>query len=238
MSGILGLVTIGQSPRPDYESVFHRFAPRAEIRWGGALDGLDDAEIDQLVAASSAYPLHTSANGRTLEISLEVLAPLVAERARELADGGAQLVVVVCAGGFPELECPVPVLRPGALLPAVVATLTGTRRIGVVTPIPGQIEPARRKWREDGFDARVVAAAPNRHEQVRDAALALADPSLELVVLDCMGHDTDYQQEFARLSGRPVVLAQTLVARVAGEYMDGVVGAAAPLVTQSAGCSG
>jgi hypothetical protein len=44
----------------------------------------------------------------------------------------------------------------------------------------------------------------------------MADPALRLVVLDCMGHDDAYRAEFARLCGRPVVAAQTLVARVAG----------------------
>jgi hypothetical protein len=38
-----------------------------------------------------------------------------------------------------------------------------------------------------------------------------------LVVLDCMGHGEEYRTEFARRCGRPVVLTQSLVARVAGE---------------------
>ena len=40
MSPLLGLVTIGQTPRPDFEAAFARHAPGARILIEGALDGL------------------------------------------------------------------------------------------------------------------------------------------------------------------------------------------------------
>lgn len=225
MGDILGLVTIGQSPRPDFEAAFRQFAPRAEIRLLGALDGLEREAIEELAASSQEYPLHTRlADGTTVDIPMSALAPLVADRARQLVQEGAALVVVLCAGGFPELDCPVPVLLPGKLMPAVAGALSRTRRVGVVTPIRGQVEVARKKWQGDGFELRVVYASPYRHDEIQSAAAELADPDLDLVILDCMGHDTDFQREFARYCGRPVLLAQTLTARVAGEFMNGWVG--------------
>ncbi len=226
MAGKLGLVTIGQSPRPDYESVYQHHAPDAEIVWAGALDGMTGPEARALEARSAHYPLHTGlADGTKLEISLEVLLPLVEKRARDLASEGADLIIVLCAGGFPAFECSAPVLLPGDVLPAVARTLTKHRRIGVVTPIPGQIEPARIKWTNDGFEVEVAAASPDSPDETREAARALANPELELIVLDCMGHHNGHQREVAAISGRPVIVAQNIVARVAGEYMSGVPGA-------------
>jgi protein AroM len=93
--------------------------------------------------------------------------------------------------------------------------------IGVVTPIKGQVDAADRKWREDGFQPSVTWAAPHLHHEIETAADRMADPSLEIIILDCMGHDETYRTEFARRCGRPVVLAQSLVARVAGELVAG-----------------
>jgi hypothetical protein len=53
------------------------------------------------------------------------------------------------------------------------------------------------------------------------AMKVMSDPSLEVVVLDCMGHDERYRVEFSAGCGRPTLLAQTLMARVAGEWVAG-----------------
>ena len=221
---MLGLVTIGQTPRPDLEAEFRRHSPDAEVLTLGALDGLTAAEIADLAASDDEYPLHTRlADGTTTDVPIKALAPLVAEQAQRIAEDGAYLVVVLCAGGFPDFDCPVPLLLPGRVVPAVAGSLSRSRRVGVVTPIREQIGAARAKWESDGFSVEVTSASPFRHEEIHRAAAALSDPKLDLVVLDCMGHDEGYRMEFAELCSRPVLLAQTLVARVAGEVLAGCV---------------
>ena len=217
---LLGLVTIGQTPRPDFEAVFAHHAPGATIRVLGALDGLTPAEVDALRDADGDYPLLVRlATGATSEVPLARIVPRVEACARTLAAAGARLVVVLCAGDFPKIECGAPVLLPGRLVPAVVGALYPGRRIGVVTPIAGQARAARAKWARDGFQALVTWAAPGQQKDLAAAAAALAEPEIACVVLDCMGHDEAHRQELARLCGRPVLAAQSLVARVAGEVM-------------------
>jgi protein AroM len=225
MAGKLGLLTIGQSPRPDYESIFHTYAGDAEIIWAGALDGLSREEALALNRPDGPYPLHSGLNdGTQVDIDMSDLLPLVTVGAATLVEQGADLVVLVCAGGFPEFDCDVPLILPGKLLPAVLGSFSKTRRIGVVTPIPGQIEPARKKWTEDGFHVDVAAASPYHDEETEAAARALSNPDLEMILLDCMGHNSRHQREFAELTGRPVLVAQNIVARVAGEYVAGCAG--------------
>jgi len=215
---ILGLVAVGHSPRPDFERAFRRHAGQAEIRLVGALDGLSASEVRGLASADSGYPLLVRlADGTSAEVPMAAVAPRVAARAADLASAGARLVVVLCAGGFPDFPCAAPVLFPGRLVPAVVGCLARTRRVGVVVPVRGQVATAQRKWAADGFEAVVTWASPVRQDEIDAAARAVSDPALELVVLDCMGHDEEYRAAFARRCARPVVLAQSLVARVAGE---------------------
>ncbi len=213
---VLGVVTIGQTPRPDLAGVFGAAAPHAEIRVAGALDGLTAAAVAALTAPGP-YPLLVRlAAGGTAEIPRDALVPHVTRAAAALAAGGAALVVIACAGEFPAVPCAVPVLVPGRVVPAAVRALAGGARLGIVTPNAAQVPYAERKWRDDGFDVVVTHASPADHTELAGAAAALGTAGVALVVLDCLGHDEVCRAEVARVSGRPVVAAQSLVAALAG----------------------
>ena len=219
---LLGVVTIGQTPRPDLAGAFAAHAAGARIVVLGALDGLERDEIDRVAATPTACPLLVRlGDGSRREIPLETLHPLVTRRARELAGLGARAVVVACAGDFPDVECDVPVLLPGRILPAMVSAVTRARRIGVVTPIRAQAPAALRKWAADGFDAVVTWASPYVHAEMDAACDRMREPGLALVVLDCMGHDEAYAREFAERTGKLVLAAQSVTARIAGELVRG-----------------
>ncbi|MEW6322317.1 MAG: AroM family protein [Acidobacteriota bacterium] len=212
---VLGLATIGQTPRPDLVRAFGAAAPATRILVRGALDGLARAEVAALEQAGD-YPLLVRlADGATAEIPMAVLHPRVERAVAALEADGADATVVVCAGRFPAVRAARPVLLPGEIVPAVLRAITRTGRIGVVTPNAGQVPFAERKWRGDGFDPVVSWAAPGAADDLARAAAALSGRDLELVVLDCMGHDEADRAAFARLTGRPVVAAQTLVTHVA-----------------------
>jgi protein AroM len=219
---VLGVVTIGQTPRPDLERAFQTHAPGASVLVRGALDGLSSADIDALAARPTDYPLLARlADGSTREIPLEAIHPLVSERARSLSALGARAVVVACAGGFPDVACDVPVLLPGRILPAVVSAITRDRRIGVVAPIRSQVPAALRKWSSDGFDPVVTWASPVVPGEIEAACARMADPTLALVVLDCFGHDDDDSRAFSARTGKLVLAAQSVTARIAGELVRG-----------------
>lgn len=216
---ILGLVTIGQTPRPDLVTAFERAARGADVVVTGALDGLDATALAD-VAAPGPYPLLVRlASGGTAEVPRDRLVPLVETAAQRLAAAGAALVVVACAGDFPAVRCPVPVVVPGRVVPAIVRALAAGRRLGVVTPNAAQVPFAEAKWREDGFDVTVVHAAPGAEVESARAAADLRAADVALVVLDCMGHDEASRVEFALRSGLPTVAAQPLVAELAGALL-------------------
>ncbi len=183
----------------------------------GALDALSNDAIAALAAEATSYPLLVRlTDGRTAEVGLHALHPLVTMRARELVAQGAYAVVVACAGDFPAVDAPAPVLLPGRIVPAVVRSLVRGPRIGVITPICAQQSAAEAKWRRDGFDPVVTWASPVMHDELIAAADLMHAEAPELVVLDCMGHDEQVTAECAARSGCAVVSAQAITARVAG----------------------
>jgi len=216
----VGILTIGQTPRPDLEAVFRRHLPGVELIVQGALDGISKHAIEETAAAGGEYPLFTILrDGTTREISLYRLKPLLDERAKAVAAAGASVAALMCAGNFPDLASPIPVLYPSRVLSAVVRGVCRGNRIGIVLPNAGQVGVAVEHWREKGFDATPAVASPKDPAALSEAAKALADPGLELIVLDCMGFPPEEARRMRALCGRPVLCPQGIVPRIMAEIV-------------------
>ncbi|MFP6595490.1 MAG: AroM family protein [Dehalococcoidia bacterium] len=220
---MLGLVTIGQTPRPDFEAAFREYVPGVEFQIVGVLDGLSPDKISALESEQGEYPLHMLlADGSTADIQLDTLAPLVEDLMRALVGDGAVAVGLLCTGRFPRFEVGVPVLDPGSLLPAVAGAIAPSRHVGVVTPLESQVEIVKEIWEADGFSVTVAVDSPYHEGGIEAAAAVMAAARPEVVMLDCMGLGPAYRDEFARLCGVPAISAQTLLAKVAGELAGGL----------------
>jgi protein AroM len=216
----LGILVLGQTPRTDIEALFAAYLPGTKLLVQGALDGLVTDDIDGLAREKGDYPLLTIlSDGTTREIPMHRLVPLLEDVARQLETRGASAAILFCAGDFPDLDCRLPVIYPGRIVPAMVGAVSRTRRAGIVTPNPGQREPARRHWEAKGFTVTVTVASPKDPAGMDAAAAHLQDPDLELVVLDCMGFDSKAALRLKALTRKPVLCSQSLVARAAAELI-------------------
>jgi len=216
----IGIITLGQTPRPDLEKVFRRHLPDAKLLIRGGLDDVPMAEIDALAAAGGEYPLFVILrDGSHREIPLHSLKPFLGTRARQVAGEGAAVSVLMCAGNFPDLDSPIPMIYPSRILTAVARGICQGSRIGVITPNDGQVAAAAAHWRGKGFHPAVTVASPLDPEALTRAATALADPGLELIVLDCMGFPPEAARRMRALCGRPVLCPQGLLPRIMAEML-------------------
>jgi protein AroM len=216
----LGILLLGQTPRPDIEKLFTAYLPGTELVTQGALDGFATDAIEDFARQKGDYPLLVIlSDGTTREISMGLLVPRLSAAARHFEVCGVSAAVLFCAGDFPDLDCRLPVIYPGRIVPAIVNGISRTRRIGIITPNPGQRDPARRHWEAKNFTVTVVVASPKDPEALEKAAAQLQDPGLELVVLDCMGFAPQAARRLRELTRRPVICTQSLVARTAAELI-------------------
>ena len=223
---IVGLVTIGQSPRvdvvPDMEAIL---GPGVAVRERGALDGLDRAEIAALAPGPADDILVTRlADGTPAFVAKRHVVARVQAAIGELERTGVSMTALLCTGAFPALEASRLLVLPHQVLLGVLRALRWPGRLGIVTPSVEHVPQTEARWRADGFDPVVVPLSPyeeESREKLEMTAHALRSAGAGLVALDCMGFRRETRNELQRLIGAPVLLANLLVARVVAEACGG-----------------
>lgn len=219
---IVGLITIGQSPRVDVvPDMAEIIGPGVEIREAGALDGLDHTQVAALAPGPGDEILVTRlADARPVFVGKRHIVARVEAKIGELERAGATLTALLCTGAFPRLAAARPLVQPNQIL---LGTLRGMRwpgRLGIVAPSEPHVPQTEARWRADGLDPVVVSLSPYEEEDPRVVARtadALRAAGAGLVVMDCMGFRKKTRDQLRAATGAPVLLANLLVARVVAE---------------------
>lgn len=219
----VGAITIGQSPRTDVvPEMLPLLGPGVELLQAGALDGLSAQEVAALAPGRGDYVLVTRLrDGTSVQVAKRhIVARMQAQIDRVVAEG-ARVVALLCTGEFPELTCPRLLVEPQLVLHHATAALAGGRKLGVVVPAAEQVEQAVPRWSGMSADLRIEAASPyGDPARVREAARSLREWGAELVVLDCIGFTVGAKREVRDITGAPVILPRTLLARTLAELLD------------------
>jgi protein AroM len=228
MQTIVGMATIGQTPRIDVVPAMERIlGPEVRTVEAGALDGLSGAEIVALAPADGEQPIVTRLrDGSSTRLSHRAILPRMQMCVDELTAQGAQFVVMLCGADWSEVKSDRLIVNPGKLFPNIVTALATGRRLGIVKPDGGQVEGEIRRYASLGIDARVTSASPYLGDARIDAARAAAEElraqDVELVWMTCVGMDERMRETVQQVVGRPVILAQALLGRVVSEVVAGV----------------
>jgi len=221
MPTTLGVITIGQSPRDDMVPELVRHWPGVDVLQAGALDDLTEEEADRLSPTPGEEVLTSLLRtGRSVVFSRDTVLRRLQHCIAELEDRGVNATVVVCTGEFPPLAHRRPLLLAEPLIVAGVGALSsGT--VGVICPLAAQIADSERKF--GTLDRPVLASEVDPYSTGETAYIAaarkLTEAGADVVVLDCMGY-TEQHRRWARAgTDVPVVLARSLVARLAGEVV-------------------
>jgi len=200
----LGVIVIGQSPRPDLVDPLRAMLPKDEILEIGALDDTDLGGVSD--PTRMRYPLMTLLrDGSRVVVDESELTPLLQRALERLEGQGAAVSLLACAGPFAEVRGLTPLVRPFVVASSTLHSL-GIQHIGVVCPSQAQKDPCFRKWTEAGFHSTVWA--PDEGESHQPSAYRVAgrmSREIECVVLDYVGYSSGYRQAIWSATGLPTL---------------------------------
>jgi protein AroM len=232
----MGVVVIGQSPRPSVAAEIAAQSPGIAVELVGALDGMTRAEIDAIPPTDGSDALFTLLpNGDAVIISKHVVEERAAAKIATFVEKGVAVTMLACTGKFPGLGDAPPgrpvaqdrhrateplVILPSNILSAVVEAVLPRGRLGVFSPLPEQTALIANKWERPGIEVVGVTLRPGSGpEAVDSAAAAMAQHAPDLVVMDCMGYRGADKARVRQLVACPVILAIAAAARVAAELI-------------------
>ena len=227
----LGIVTIGQSPRTDLTGELAAYLPAGtSLLERGALDDLGPPAITALAPDTDADTLTSRLrDGSAVVLGRQRLVPRLEDAIAALERQGAAVSLLVCTGAFPPLQHRRPLLDAERLLAGgagAVARHSGP--LGVVVPLPAQQDVTARRWQRtigapvlaDSADPYAAGAA----DAVPAAVGRLARRGARIALLDCMGYTEAWRTAAAARTGVPVLLARSIVGRLAGEVLSATAG--------------
>ncbi len=222
----IGFATIAQSPRDDVVPHMRAYlSDGVEAAEAGCLDGLDRAAIGALMpeAGEVGIVARLKEGGSTL-LSHKKLMPIMQRVVDHLVnDKGAELIVILCGADWTGIRAEPLIVNPGRLFPANISAIAQGRLLGIIKPDASQVEQERERYAGLGIDAVVTAASPYVAEErlrlAAEAAAKIRDAECDLVWMTCIGMDSAMRDVVAEVTGKPVILAHALLARIVSELV-------------------
>ncbi len=216
----IGLITIGQSPRPDILPEMKRIlGDEFEILEKGALDDYTLDDIKKREAKAGDHILVTRMrDGTEVKVTHELVVPLIQQRVSELDEEGVKVILLLCTGRFPEFQSNALIVMPWEIIRGAVNASLRKGRLGMVLPAKEQAAHASRRWGVGDIEVYADSASPyGPKEEVERLAERLVEKDLDLILLNCMGFGHRAKQIIKDKTGKPVIQANALVARVLKE---------------------
>ena len=219
----IGAVTVGQAPRTDLTpDILPLLGEHVEFMERGALDFITPEEILQIQPEEGDYVLVSRMrDGSQIRFAERKILNRIQEAIEDLQKRGAECILMLCTGKFPKaFQSEVPLIYPYDLLGAIVPLLAENRDVAVMIPDKSQEKQCARRWSRLEGRVTVVSGSPYKGiEGVREAAQQMKGGRNSMVILDCMGYTQEMKNEVYRITGKPVILPRTLLARVVREYI-------------------
>lgn len=221
----IGAITIGQSPRidviPEIRSLLEYEVDILEM---GALDGLSLEDVQSKYAPQAGdYVLHTRMRDETaVTIGKQAILSRMQSCVDALTQQQVDLIVLLCTGHFPEFRSSVLLIEPQKITDSLIMALTGTQhKVGILTPLAEQVTQAKSHLPNANDKVVVVPASPyNSSDEITPAAEQLRQEQVDLSVLHCIGYTLAMKQTVKKITGKPVILARSLVAQVLRELLS------------------
>lgn len=224
MNNKIGLLTIGQSPRPEIvREIAPLFGKNIDLYERGALDNLTIDQVKDLFPEDGMKPLCTRmSDGVEVIVAKEKIMPQVNRAINLLNKERVILILLLCVGSFTPIESECLVIQPQQITDRCVEALIGVNdHLGVLVPIYEQEIWARENFAHITHRITVTTASPyGDRSGMFCAGQVLKEANCDLIVMYCMGYTQESKRLIRSITGKPVILANSLAARTIGELLE------------------
>lgn len=223
----VGLILIGQSPRPALVTTLRSLLTReVDIIERGVLDDLTADELRALTSRpDKPCPLVTAtSDGTPIQVDKNDVTKRLPACIDRLESEGCRVLIPACTWLDGVAADRAIVVAPYALLHSLVPAILPRGRLGIVVADQNQIELARTVWEHMRLELAIAAISPFGEGVMRfhDAALSLHDQNVDLIVLDCFGYTPEVHTYVSQLTCTPVILPIILVAQLVNQLIAGL----------------
>ena len=200
----IGVLVIGQTPRPDLVAPVKTLLPQCEIVQAGALDAL---EIEDLPPIAGDYPLVTRMRSGTIVMVEErFLIPRLQIAVERLARQGVVATILLCAGTFADVQSVIPLIKPFDVGQQTLKQLS-ISSVGFIAPVVAQERPIRERWERVGIRPNVWTATLDNQDAAFQTQLRqqIAQFDLDAIVLDYVGHPVEQVERLQSAASIPVL---------------------------------
>ncbi|MGY9057708.1 MAG: AroM family protein [Alphaproteobacteria bacterium] len=205
-------VTIGQSPRPDITpGLLARIDGEINAIEYGALDGLSETQIAAMAPDPGEETLVTRLrDGREVIIGKRKTQARLQALLGDLDGQGFGAIVLLCTGYFPDLHSRTLLVEAQRIVDHMTHALAeGATKVGLMVPAEAQIAEFH-EVAPPGVEVVGSYSSPYADQRFAEAGRELAE--CDVIVMHCMGYDDSHRATVREVSGKPVLLAQRMLA--------------------------
>jgi protein AroM len=160
-------------------------------------------------------------DGTPVTIGKRYILPRLQTCVDTLIQRGVELIVMLCTGKFPEFRSSVLLIEPQKITDSLILALAGKQhKVGILTPLAEQVNQAKIHLTGVQENVAVVHASPYTSvDEITPAANTLKTKGVDLSILHCIGYTLEMKKLVKDITGKPVILARSLAARVLQELL-------------------
>ena len=219
----IGVITIGQSPRPDVLGEIARILGKDyKVIEKGALDDYSTEELRKLKLKPEEQLLVTRLrDGQEIKVSHEFIISKIQGCVDYLENNEVEVILLLCTGKFPEFNSKHLIIQPSEIVRGTVTASLRKGRLAVILPAREQIP----KMALDTYGKEVKvyydSASPyGSIDQIKEMAKRVSNQNVDLVFLNCMGFTKEMKSIVRDITNKPVIQSSSLVGRVLQELLE------------------
>lgn len=223
----IGAIGVGQSPRPTItDQIKEIVGEDVEVIEKGILDGFTKEELDAKwkPIGDEDRLLEYLNDGTEIVYAERLVYSILPQKVKELEAEGVELIVVYCAGKFPEVDCSVPLIYPRDVMDGIVLAVLKNRDepLIVLTPTEEFVPQWTAIWKRVVNNVTVLPLhimGDDMEAKLAAFAEKVEKMDARVIAMDCMGYTAQARDYLKAHTSKKVIHVVSMLGRTIAELL-------------------